>query len=134
MIRERRYLISCCHFAVDLTSLRVELNTSTVGGSQRICFRGRVDAAWFRRRKGVTVACIGTLQDLQDERPLDAIQFLPRYTDGRCGDGDCDGRWDGQNYWGAQEPEVIERHLALLRPMLANFPAIPARYDGWWRF
>lgn len=53
--------------------------------------------------------------------------------DGRYG-GTCEGRWDGQNYWGAQKPDVIAEHLALLRPMLANYPAAPSSYDCWWRF
>jgi hypothetical protein len=81
----------------------------------------------------VTVACIGTLWDRQPERPADAVEFLECHDDGRHG-GDCEGRWDGERYWGAQEPGVIERHLDLLRPMLANYPNIPAGYDGWWRF
>jgi hypothetical protein len=29
---------------------------------------------------------------------------------------------------------VIAKHLELLRPMLANYPALPGSYDGWWRF
>lgn len=48
--------------------------------------------------------------------------------------GDCHGRWDGDRYWGAQEPEVMEHHLALLGPMLADYPTIPAGYDGWWTY
>lgn len=35
---------------------------------------------------------------------------------------------------GAQQPDVTEEHLALLRPMLANYPAVPDGYSGWWRF
>lgn len=48
--------------------------------------------------------------------------------------GSCEGRWDGQRYWGAQEPDVMAQHLDLLRPMIVNYPEIPAGYDGWWRF
>jgi hypothetical protein len=70
---------------------------------------------------------------LQHPEPADAHEFLTQHTDGRYG-GDCEGRWDGERYWGAQEPAVIEQHLALLRPMLANYPNIPDGYDGWWRF
>jgi hypothetical protein len=29
---------------------------------------------------------------------------------------------------------LIEEHLALLRPMLENFPAVLAGFDGWWTF
>ncbi|MFC6081020.1 hypothetical protein [Sphaerisporangium aureirubrum] len=132
MIRDPRFLISQRPYAVDLTSLRFTLREA-MPGSGRVFYDCRIDAVWFRRRKGTTVACIGTLWDLQDDRPADAVQFLERHADGRYG-GDCDGRWDGQRYWGAQEPDVIERHLALLRPMLDGYPAIPDGYDGWWRF
>jgi hypothetical protein len=127
MIREDRFLISHRPYAIDLDSLRVG------DPSQSGCHWAMVNAVWFRRRQGVTVACIGTLRDLQDAAPKDAAEFLARHDDGRYG-GDCNGRWDGEHYWGAQKPDVIEEHLALLRPMLANYPNVPAGYDGWWRF
>lgn len=131
MIREDRFLISNRPYAVDLSSFRVTSENAYPDG--RRSYWCRVDAVWFRRRHGVTAACVGNLRDLQDERPTDAAEFLDHFTDGRYG-GDCEGRWDGDNYWGAGAPDVIERHLALLRPMLANYPAIPDGYDGWWRF
>ncbi|WP_280320112.1 hypothetical protein [Nocardia wallacei] len=93
----------------------------------------RLGAVWYRRRRGVTVACIGELWDSQRPGPRDAIEFLERHTDGRYG-GDCLGRWDGERYWGAQEPEVMAEHLAILRPMVDSYPTIPAGYDGWWTF
>lgn len=122
MIREDRFLISRRHYAVDLGSL----DTSDPD-------RAHINAAWFRRRAGVTAACVGHLWDIQQPAPADAAGFLARRDDGRYG-GTCEGRWDGERYWGAQEPAVIERHLALLRPMLASYPAIPCGYSGWWRF
>ena len=132
MIREDRFLISRRPYAVDLSSLR-GTRTDTPNGRNPYFYDGRIDAVWFRRKNGVTAACIGTLWDLQYPEPADAAQFLQQHDDGRYG-GDCDGRWDGENYWGAQKPEITERHLDLLRPMLANYPAIPAGYDGWYRF
>ncbi|WP_445520500.1 hypothetical protein [Streptomyces sp. NEAU-174] len=129
MIREGKFLISRRPYAVDLSSLR-RLERDP-GKTWAWCV---VDAVWFRGRKTEPVACIGTLRTIIDNpAPADAREFLERYTDGRYG-GDCDGRWDGENYWGAQKPEVIEQHLALLRPMLANYPEIPAGHNGWWRF
>lgn len=134
MIRETRFLISRKPFAIDL---------STVAGEQhprgdRIAFRGSANAVWYRRQGGVTRACIGTLglwshylpQRLNLDDPHDV---LSAGLDGRYG-GDCEGRWDGERYWGAQEPAAMEQHLALLRPMLANYPIIPESYDGWWTF
>lgn len=123
-------------FAVDLSSLR----------EQNGFFY--VDAVWFRRRRRggygpngavVTVACVGCLWGLQDRPPADGREFLERHTDGRYG-GHCEGRWDGTGYWGAEEPDVRDEHLALLRPMLDGYahdphnPVIPAGYDGWYVF
>lgn len=122
MIREDRFLISRRLYAVDLDSLNVT-------DSLRVTVR----AVWFRRRSGVTVACVGELWDHQRTTPTTALEFLAAHDDGRYG-GDCHGRWDGERYWGAQVPATIAEHLELLRPMLANYPAIPPGHDGWWRF
>jgi len=134
MIRETKFLISRKPFAIDLT---------TVTGSQHPrgdlhTFRGYANAVWYRRQNGTTRACLGTLKlwshylpeplDLDDPRAI-----LSADLDGRYG-GDCDGRWDGERYWGAQEPHMQALHLTVLEPMLATFPAIPAGYDGWWTF
>lgn len=131
MRRETRFLISRKPYAVDLDSLQVRpykvWNTDTERYSNTIA------AVWFRRRSGLTYACVGTLTNATDTPPEDARDFLERHTDGRGG-GDCHGRWDGARYWGAQEPATAEKHLALLRPMLDNYPAIPDGFDGWWTF
>lgn len=132
MNREDRFLISRKPYAVDLVSLR-GARTDTPRGRHPYYFDGRISAVWFRRKQGVTVACIGALWDLQHPEPTDGVEFLRQHDDGRYG-GDCEGRWDGERYWGAQEPEVMAQHLAILRPMLANYPAIPPGYDGWWTF
>jgi hypothetical protein len=127
MIREDRFLISRRLYAVDLSSM-------TVGAPSALGWCSvRINAAWFRRRRGVTVACVGNLRESLRPAPKTAAEFVERAADGRWG-GHCEGRWDGENYWGAQKPDVIEQHLALLKPMLANYPNIPAGFDGWWRF
>lgn len=132
MIRDAKFLISRRPYAVDLGSLRGAVKTTGPGATARTYYDGRINAVWYRRRRGVTVACIGTLWDLQDEQPA-AVQFLERHTDGRYG-GNCDGRWDSQSYWGNGTLAEQEHHLAILRPMLADYPAVPDGYDGWWRF
>jgi hypothetical protein len=132
VIREDRFLISRKPYAVDLSSLRGELKASPQG-RRPTYYDGRIDAVWFRRKQGVTAAYIGTLWDLQDAEPADGAAFLTAHTDGRYG-GDCDGRWDGTSYWGNVPLTVQEQHLAILRPMLANYPDLPPLYDGWWRF
>lgn len=139
MIREKKFAVSRRPYAVDLSSLTV---TTRTGYQGRLYYPAAVRAVWFRRRRRggygpggavVTVACIGTLRTSQDTRPETAVEFLERHTDGRYG-GDCEGRWDGVGYWGAEEPDIRDEHLALLRPMLANYPKVPTGYDGWWRF
>lgn len=129
MIREEKFLISRKPYAVDLTSL---CRTHRETGNTWAWYT--VDAVWFRGRKTDPVACIGTLRTIIDDpEPATAREFLQRYTDGRYG-GDCDGRWDGTGYWGNVPLDVQERHLAILRPMLANYPAVSDGYDGWWTF
>ena len=133
MRRETRFVMSHKPYAVDLSSLREHYGFFYV------------DAVWFRRRpRGrnrdmITVACIGYLNDVQDPAPKTALELVERYTDGRRG-GHCEGRWDGSGYWGAEDPDVMARHLAILRPMLDGYtanpknPPIPDGYDGWWTF
>jgi hypothetical protein len=133
VIREEKFTLSKRPYAVNLTSLRVKTIEPGEGHPNR-WHRVTIDAVWFRRRRGETVACIGQLWDgMRDPAPVDVHDALRRMDDGRYG-GDCRGRWDGRGYWGAEEPAVVERHLALLRPMLAAYPAAPAGFDGWWRY
>ncbi|MER6605815.1 hypothetical protein ABT282_07830 [Streptomyces sp. NPDC000927] len=103
-----------------------------------MAFRGTARAVWFRREKGTTRACIGSLQlwshYLSEYLNLDnPTAILSADLDGRYG-GECEGRWDGTNYWGAENLSVMEQHLSILKPMLESFPKIPDGYDGWWRF
>jgi hypothetical protein len=130
MIREDRFLISRKPYAVDLGSLRGRIE---IHGDGRTSYYGRLDAVWFRRRRGVTISCIGTLWNIQNSEPSSAEEFLSRYDDGRYG-GDCEGRWDGESYWGHVTLEQQERHLAILRPMLDGYPDLPEGYSGWWTF
>ena len=134
MIRDTTFRISHRPYAIDLT---------TVTGDQhprgdQYAFSGTANAVWYRRKDGRTRACLGTLMLWSHYLPApldlaDPHAVLSADLDGRYG-GTADGRWDGERYWGAQKPEVIEQHLAILRPMLAAYPACPDGYDGWWRF
>jgi hypothetical protein len=123
VIREDRFVLSHRPYAVNLGTLATSAMYDTC----------TIEAVWFRRKSGVTAACVGILRTLLRPAPVTAVEFLERHDDGRHG-GDCEGRWDGERYWGAQAPALIDNHLALLRPMLANYPEIPDGYDGWWTF
>jgi hypothetical protein len=134
VIRETRFLISRKPYAINLTT--VTADQQALG--DRWSLRGTCQALWFRRREGVTVACLGTLGLWSHYLPTpvdldDPTAILSADLDGRYG-GDTHGRWDGENYWGAQKPFEIDLHLAVLQPMLASFPALPDGYDGWWTF
>jgi hypothetical protein len=139
VIKTEKFGISKGLYAVDLGSFTATWHeTRWQGepppGASPGSWRCTVQAMWFRRRRGVTVACIGELWDSQSAKPADALEFLARHDDGRYG-GSTEGRWDGSGYWGNQVTlETQEKHLEVLRPMLANYPAVPAGYDGWWRF
>lgn len=134
MIREDRFLISRKSFAIDLSTLTGDQHPR----GDLHAFSGTVNAVWYRRKDGVTRACLGTLMLFSHYLPepldlTDPTAVLSADLDGRYG-GDCHGRWDGERYWGAQEPDQMALHLNVLKPMLDNYPQIPAGHDGWWRF
>jgi len=134
VIREDRFLISRKPFAIDLSTV----TGRQAGGINAISFSGTCNALWFRRQHGVTRACLGTLKLWSHYLPApldldDPHAILSADLDGRYG-GDCHGRWDGTGYWGAESLDAQARHLAILRPMLANYPETPAGYNGWWTF
>lgn len=125
MIRTERFRLSDRPYAVDLSSLTV----NTYGCHQ-------VDAMWFRRRRGVTVACAGDLHTglYGEPAPVDARDFLTRYTDGRHG-GHAAARWDGNNLWAPEmSKDEQDRYYELLKPMLDAYPEVPYGFDGWWTF
>lgn len=134
MIRETKFLISRKPFAIDLPT--VTLEASEHHGAYWLS--GSCLAAWYRRKNGVTYACLGSLKLwahwLREEPDLSSPEaMLGNDLDSRYG-GDPDGRWDGTGYWGSELPDVQAQHLAVLRPMLANYPTPPDGYDGWWTF
>jgi hypothetical protein len=139
VIKIEKFGISNGLYAVDLDSLKTEWHefqwrNGRPPSAPEGTWRCTVQAVWFRRRRRVTVSCIGELWDSQTVKPETALEFLAAHDDGRYG-GSTEGRWDGSGYWGSQVSlEEQEAHLAVLRPMLANYPAVPAGYDGWWRF
>ena len=134
MIREDRFLISRKPYAIDLSTVTIERHHQ----HDTYWLSGSCQAVWFRRKSGTTYVCLGSLRLwahwLREEPDVSSPEaILSNNLDSRYG-GDPDGRWDGERYWGSQKPLVQSRHLALLEPMLANYPAVPAGYDGWWRF
>jgi hypothetical protein len=133
MIREDRFVQSHQPYAVHLDSFIPR----GPGG------QASINAVWFRRRRGgwgsegdiATVACAGYIPECQIvPPPADAADFLARMTDGRYG-GHCLARWDGRSLWAPETtPAAYKAYLELLGPMLANHPAVPEGYQGWWTF
>jgi hypothetical protein len=137
MRHEEKFTQSHQPYAVDLSSLSVSAPSQDHGHVWV-----RVRAVWFRRRRSGwggsgdmrTVACLGELRELVLPPVGDARSFLEKFTDGRYG-GDCQARWDGTELWSAPMSETTrQRHLAVLRTVLENHPAVPEGYDGWWTF
>lgn len=129
--REQRLVreAAVTQYAVDMSRLSIERHEPD-DWFREPWFTVRANAVWYRRRKGVTVACIGTLRTSRDTMPVDVRQFLEQYTDGRYG-GDCHGRWDRSGYWGNVPLATQEQHLEILRPILDNFPtSSPGTTDG----
>lgn len=134
MRRDTRFLISRKPFAIDLST--VTLEASERDGAYWLT--GDCQAVWYRRKSGVTYACLGSLHlwaQWRREKPdLSSPEaMLGNDLDSRYG-GDPAGRWDGERYWGSQKPFEQALHLTVLEPMLANYPVIPDGYDGWWTF
>ena len=139
MIKTGKFLISKRPYAADLNSFSSEWYDITWGGEPPLdapkgAWRNTINAVWFRRRRGVTVACIGYLWNSRREQTSSALEMLRDHTDGRYG-GTTQGRWDSEGYWGdGVTLAEQDRHLAILRPMLAAYPEIPQGFDGWWHF
>lgn len=134
MFREDQFLISRKPFAIDLSTVTVECTHQ----HDAYWLSGHCLAAWYRRKNGTTYACLGTLRlwahRLREEPDVSSPEaILGNDLDSRYG-GDPDGRWDGERYWGSQKPMEQALHLTFLEPMLANYPALPDGYDGWWTF
>lgn len=135
MIHEDAFRISKSPYAIKLDSLVIS-SSGDPAQAQVVSHRIEIDAVWFRRRSGITRAVIGTLWDYQTgTRPTGVYDALGRHVDGRYG-GAWIARWDGTAYVSEnpQPPELVETHMAILRPMLDNYPAVPEGYQGWWRF
>jgi hypothetical protein len=134
MLREDRFVLSHRQYAVNPASLRLRFPDPP--DSHAWPGWWMADAVWFRRRRGVTVACAGFIANDQDGTPVVAAEFLEKIpTRYSVYGGDCLARWDGTGLWAAgQDPEENARFLALLRPMLAAYPNAPSGYDGWWVF
>lgn len=135
MIREEKFVMAHKPFAIDLDSVRIDSHKERDG---RFFVSGSCNAVWFRRKDRITRVCWGTLKLWGHylDKPVDMTSppsILSADFDSRYG-GDCAARWDGQNYWGSEDPERIRFDLAALKPMLENFPRVPPELDGWWTF
>lgn len=123
MIKAERFRIADRPFAVMLDSYRV------VDGYSY----GEVNAVWFRRRPGVTIACAGVLRDYQTPVAPTVEEFLAACADQDRG-GVCLASWNGSRLWCLADEAARAAYKSVLVPMLAAYPAVPPGYDGWWIF
>lgn len=101
-----------------------------------------VDAVWFKRKRGVIVATMGTYHPFVcghgAEEP-DSGEYLPwieAANDNRYG-GSWLAKWDGTGllcYDPPVSPDVAAERIKFLTAVLAGFPDPPADLDGWWTF
>ncbi len=128
MIKAEKFLISKALYAIKPDSLRLADPHPDGYGWWSL------DAVWFKRKHGVTSACMGYLTDLRRLPPADLAEFLADHKTDPWG-GRCRAKWNGESLWSEQltraEEEVC---LQLLRPMLDNYPGTPGGYEGWWKF
>ena len=90
MIREDRFVLSRRPYAIEPNRLTIDAAGTTYDGEPM--WQCTVRAAWYRRRRGITVACIGVLSDyVTGDTPVTGEAFAEQYTDGRYG-GTCHGR------------------------------------------
>jgi hypothetical protein len=102
-----------------------------------------VDAVWFKRKKGVLVAVMGTYHPMvtargHDRRPADAYEaWIAAADDNRYG-GHHESSWDGTALLTTDParipPDLAAERTAFLTAVLAGYPHPPAGYDGWWTF
>lgn len=137
MTREDGFVLSHDPFAIDMG--RFEREVREAGP---VLATATVQAAWFRKRKGVLQACAGTMhgwfgRDHSGTVPRSAADFA-RVADRRStwASATCMARWDGRSFWAAppMHPVAQCEYLELLKLMLAGFPEPPDGYEGWFRF
>ncbi len=121
MRKVEKFAVSKPLYAIDRKSFRKEGTRSWM----------RVDACWFRRRRGQTVASMGYLWSSGYES---LNEFLEKESDGRYG-GRALARWDGSNLWAPEmSKEQADKCFEFLKPMLDRYPEIPSGFDGWWSY
>lgn len=144
MIRDDVFVLSRRQVAVDLGSYRVVPDLPwTDCRHVPATARTEVTAAWYRRRRGVTAVCWGTLHSLRDpgDVPATVGEFLDRQALGRYGP-DTRVRWDASSLWTARGVTYDDATRVLdevLRPMLDQLdrdgsPLLPPGWEGWWRW
>lgn len=100
-----------------------------------------VRAAWFRRKKGLLVATVGTYHPMvlrRDQWPTDGTYeaWIAAADDNRYG-GSHIASWDGEALLNSDQPVtqgVAAVRVRFLDAMLRGFPEPPAGFDGWWTF
>lgn len=90
----------------------------------------RVNAVWFKETKeGIRSVSQGTIWNAQNGN-LNVQKFIEAFRSSYGGSTEI--KWDGKKVWAPRmDYEIVNQRLALLKPMLENFPAIPDQYEGW---
>lgn len=152
MIRAARLAVSRPMYAFDPSTWRVHrfdlAQYRTWAGDRPASYAdgqptgGTVRAVWFRRKRGQTVATMGTYNThvmRSDDYPAsgDYASWVAAADDNRYGGGH-EATWDGRVLLNtdppAVTPEVAAARIEFLDAMLRGFPDPPPGFDGWWTF
>lgn len=134
MNRTDRFVMSHRPYAVDLSSWRRGEWKTSMDGRQYA--RHTIASIWFRRKRGVTVAHLGTIST--NSGTDSAEDFLRLHNDSRYG-GNWIAAWDGERCW-TETPAAktdLDRYAEVLGAALTGFrndKAVPQGHCGWWTF
>lgn len=115
IIQSSKFTFSEYFYAIDMNSFKPSYGS-----------RATMDAIWFKRTRGLTAVCMGTLS----AQAKNAEEFMINH-DGRYG-GNTEFKWNGVEMWSHNNKflEMLDAHK-IMDPILKGFPAIPKGYEGW---
>lgn len=139
MKKQDHFQTSKTLYAVDLNSLK-RWQIGTVQLTGKTLYRYEISTVWFKRRKGLDTANIGTLSEISTQffcpECREAVLFLEKAMIDSIYGGHCRSRWDGSRLWSNPSLDRKDQEIdfKFLDSMLDRYPEIPVGYDGWWSF
>lgn len=144
LIPAPKFLKSKKLYAIDPASFEVTSNQTHPSDPTKVgdvMHRYSMQAVWFgKRSNGLLAAFSGELWDFSSSRdggPWNVDDFIQNVKTARYGATPL-GCWDGYGAWwskpAADDYALQQEVLPFYQNMLANYPAIPSGYHGWFSF